>query len=206
MRFLATEVRQAAAVSRCGGASVQRRFRGAVNGDLEGKGYGATEVKIDAPSHFRDCTRSSSKKLRSTHGRIPRRYVACGRMPKCTFFEWIDEDEGLKGECASSIQRRVRCFCGDSLTLRTFGTARNPNRKFISCPNRRCKFFEWVDKDDKLGAIKIQDASRQSSSALEAVNLRIRGTMEEHAIFQAQEEKMNKLRVDIERFNVEIRQ
>ncbi|MED6139799.1 hypothetical protein PIB30_087358, partial [Stylosanthes scabra] len=37
------------------------------------------------------------------HGR---RYVAYGRMPKCTFFEWIDEDGGLKGEWAISNQRK----------------------------------------------------------------------------------------------------
>ncbi|MED6169030.1 hypothetical protein PIB30_017395 [Stylosanthes scabra] len=135
------------------------------------------------------------------HGR---RYIGCGRMPKCTF-EWIDEDEGLKGQCVSSIQRRVRCFCGDSLTLRTSGTSRNSNRRFISCPNIRCKFFEWVDKDAKLGSIKIQGTNRQSSSTLDAVNLGIRGTMEEHAILQAQERKMNSLRVDMGRFNVEIR-
>ncbi|MED6114176.1 hypothetical protein PIB30_077730 [Stylosanthes scabra] len=142
-----------------------------------------------------------SSSTMADHGR---RYVACGRMSKCTLFEWIDEDEGLKGGWAMSNQRRVRCFCGESLTLRTSGTTRNPNRRFISCPNRRCKFFELVDKDDKFGSMKLQSATgRQRPSTLDAVNL---GTMEEYAILEAQEGKINRLSVDVERLGVEIRQ
>ncbi|KAL4299956.1 hypothetical protein AHAS_Ahas17G0152700 [Arachis hypogaea] len=82
----------------------------------------------------------------ASHGR---RYVGCGRMPKCKFFEWIDDEEDEKSGWLKQKERRVRCFCGDTLILRSSNTSKNLNRRFISCPNRRYKFFEWVDGKEK---------------------------------------------------------
>ncbi|QHO52132.1 DNA topoisomerase [Arachis hypogaea] len=76
-----------------------------------------------------------------------RRFVACCKLPKCNFFEWIDRDKDVMGK-----GRRSHCFCGDLLTLRISSTVMNPNRRFISCPSRRCKFFEWFDEEDMAGA------------------------------------------------------
>ncbi|MED6170859.1 hypothetical protein PIB30_035142 [Stylosanthes scabra] len=172
--------------------------------EIEKHVWKQSKVSLLSSLRIAHCQGVSTTSREDTYVSVAKKFLLCLHQQGLTM--WIDEDEGLKGECATLIQRRVRCFCEDSLTLRTSGTARNPNRRFMSCPNRRCKFFEWVDKDDKLGSIKIQGASRQSSSTLDGVNLGIRGTMEEHAILQAQEGNMNRLSVEIERFNVEIRQ
>ncbi|KAL4320840.1 hypothetical protein AHAS_Ahas14G0050700 [Arachis hypogaea] len=83
----------------------------------------------------------------ASHGR---RYVACGRVPRCSFFEWIDNEDDMKGEWLKQKERRSRCFCGDSLILKSSNTPKNPNRRFMSCPSRRCKFFEWVDEEKKV--------------------------------------------------------
>ncbi|KAL4392147.1 hypothetical protein AHAS_Ahas03G0316000 [Arachis hypogaea] len=95
----------------------------------------------------------------ASHGR---RYVGCGRMPKCKFFEWIDDEEDEKSGWLKQKERRVRCFCGDTLILRSSSTSKNLNRRFISCPNRRCKFFEWVDgKEKKLSGEDGVNSSQQ---------------------------------------------
>ncbi|KAL4394372.1 hypothetical protein AHAS_Ahas02G0145400 [Arachis hypogaea] len=82
----------------------------------------------------------------ASHGR---RYVGCGRMSKCKFFEWIDDEEDEKSGWLKQKERRVRYFCGDILILRSSSTSKNSNRRFISCPNRRYRFFEWVDGKEK---------------------------------------------------------
>ncbi|RYR28176.1 hypothetical protein Ahy_B01g052294 [Arachis hypogaea] len=56
----------------------------------------------------------------------------------------------------SSISERVhdrkfngRCFCGLGVTLLQSGTAMNPGRWFVRCPNWKnsdCNFFAWVDE------------------------------------------------------------
>ncbi|RYQ86379.1 uncharacterized protein LOC107621272 [Arachis ipaensis] len=56
----------------------------------------------------------------------------------------------------SSISKRVhdrkfngRCFCGLGVTLLQSGTAMNPGRWFVRCPNWKnsdCNFFVWVDE------------------------------------------------------------
>ncbi|MED6133761.1 hypothetical protein PIB30_031077 [Stylosanthes scabra] len=51
-----------------------------------------------------------------------RRYVACGKVPKCGFFEWIDDEEDGKSGCKSK-EKRVQCFCGDALILQMSGNA-----------------------------------------------------------------------------------
>ncbi|MED6194262.1 hypothetical protein PIB30_026774 [Stylosanthes scabra] len=45
-----------------------------------------------------------------------RRYVACGKVPKCDFFEWIDDEE--VNSRTKLKEKRVQCFCGDVLVLR----------------------------------------------------------------------------------------
>ncbi|MED6124636.1 DNA topoisomerase 3-alpha [Stylosanthes scabra] len=139
-----------------------------------------------------------------------RRYVACGRRPKCSFFEWIDDEEEWKSGLGKQRERRVRCFCGEVLTLRTSGITRNPNRRFISCPNRRCKFFEWVDEEDeKLWSMKVHGGtSRQRSIGGDSGNL---GSQQNYDVLEAeisklesQERKMERLSVDIEKLSLEI--
>ncbi|MED6145288.1 hypothetical protein PIB30_023686 [Stylosanthes scabra] len=145
----------------------------------------------------------------SSHGK---RYVACGRKPKCNFFEWIDDNEDSKSGWASSKERRVRCFCGDSLILRTSRTIRNPNRRFISCPNRRCKFFESVDgEDNKVTFDQGLGATRKEGASTGDVCLK--GTKQDLGMFdaeigklEAQERKIEMLSVEIERLNVEFGQ
>ncbi|XP_020961029.1 uncharacterized protein LOC110263658 [Arachis ipaensis] len=124
----------------------------------------------------------------ASHGR---RYVGCGRMPKCKFFEWIDDEEDEKSGWLKQKERRVRCFCGDTLILRSSSTSKNPNRRFISCPNRRCKFFEWVDGKEKK--ISGEDAVNSSQQVL--------GRVRE---FEAQERKIDRLSVDLERLIAEV--
>ncbi|MED6134405.1 hypothetical protein PIB30_036742 [Stylosanthes scabra] len=128
-----------------------------------------------------------------------RRYVACGRMPKCSFFEWIDDKEEWKNGLAKLRGSRVRCFCGEVLTVKTSGTTRNPNRRFISCPNRRCKFFEWIEGEDGTRTT----IRKQSSIAGDAG---IIGTQHDSSEFEAQERKMERISVDMEKLKVEILQ
>ncbi|MED6123232.1 hypothetical protein PIB30_047265 [Stylosanthes scabra] len=148
-----------------------------------------------------------SSSLLSRQGR---RYVACGRRPKCSFFEWIDNDEEWKSGLGKQRERMIRCFCGKVLTLRTFWTTRNPNRRFISCPNRICKFFEWVDEEDgKLCLMKVQGGTnRQRSIGGDSGNL---GSQQNYGVLEAeisklesQERKIERLSVDIEKLNMEI--
>ncbi|MED6203826.1 hypothetical protein PIB30_003115 [Stylosanthes scabra] len=52
----------------------------------------------------------------NSHGK---RYVVCGRMPKCNLFEWIDDEEERKSGLTKPMRKRIRCFCEQTLTLRT---------------------------------------------------------------------------------------
>ncbi|RYR36567.1 hypothetical protein Ahy_A09g041533 [Arachis hypogaea] len=63
---------------------------------------------------------------------------------------------GSASVSGSSISKRVhdrkfsgRCFCGQGVTLLQSGTAMNPGRWFVHCPNWKnsdYNFFAWVDE------------------------------------------------------------
>ncbi|XP_072090658.1 uncharacterized protein [Arachis hypogaea] len=124
----------------------------------------------------------------ASHGR---RYVTCGRVPRCSFFEWIDNEDDMKGEWLK--ERRSCCFCGDSLILKSSNTPKNPNRRFMSCPSRRCKFFEWVDEEKKVRDVCLLSSEYHSGR----VDGEIRGE-------NAQERRVDRLSVDTERLKMEI--
>ncbi|MED6225571.1 hypothetical protein PIB30_094872, partial [Stylosanthes scabra] len=144
-----------------------------------------------------------SSSAASSHGR---RYVACGRMPKCRFFEWIDDDEAWKNRVAKPRGGRVRCFCGEPLTLRTFGTARNPNRMFISCPNRRCKFFEWVDGDYETKSATRTRRSVGSDAGILGTQQHSGGFEDEIRKLESQKMKMERSSVEIKKLKVDLEQ
>ncbi|MED6219170.1 hypothetical protein PIB30_033378 [Stylosanthes scabra] len=136
----------------------------------------------------------------SSHGK---RYVAYGRMPKCSFFEWIDGDEKLKNGLAKTRRRRVRCFCGELLTLRTWD-GENPNRRFISCPNRRCKFFEWVDGEDGTKCATRKQSSIGGNAGILRTRQDSGGFDVEIRKLESQERKMERLSVEMVKLKVEI--
>ncbi|MED6136903.1 hypothetical protein PIB30_060066 [Stylosanthes scabra] len=124
-----------------------------------------------------------------------RRYVACGKVPKCDFFEWIDDEE--VNSRTKLKEKRVQCFCRDALVLRMSGTILNPNRRFISCPNRRCKFFEWIDEGEKV-------CSTQQSCGSQRIKCGSQRTDPNLALMEAQERKIERLHVEVGRVCVEM--
>ncbi|MED6113558.1 hypothetical protein PIB30_071968, partial [Stylosanthes scabra] len=133
-------------------------------------------------------------------------FLCRGTHCPVNFFEWINDDEELKNGLTKPRGGRVRCFCGEPLTLRTSRMARNPNRRFISCPNRRCKFFEWVD-----GHYGTRSATRTRSSI--GGDAGILGTKQHSGGFEdeirkleSQQRKMEISSVDIEKLKVDLEQ
>ncbi|MED6193510.1 hypothetical protein PIB30_020122 [Stylosanthes scabra] len=122
-----------------------------------------------------------------------RRYVACGKVPKCGFFQWINDEEDGKSGCKSK-EKMVQCFCGDALILQMSGTALNPNRRFISCPNRSCKYFEWIDEEGNA----CSNGGNCRSQRMDADGEKI-----EHyvVLMEAQERKIERLHMEIGRIN-----
>lgn len=60
------------------------------------------------------------------------------------------KEKGSSKTC-DFIQMFPLCNCGQSASVKTSHTAKNPNRKFYSCHNNRsrgrsCNFFEWKDR------------------------------------------------------------
>ena len=41
---------------------------------------------------------------------------------------------------------RFRCDCDLSLVLATSHSVNNPERLFLKCPTRSCKFFQWINQ------------------------------------------------------------
>ncbi|MED6154014.1 hypothetical protein PIB30_107904, partial [Stylosanthes scabra] len=79
---------------------------------------------------------------------LGRRYVACGKVSKCDFFEWIDKEEDVKNE-SKAKEKRIQCFYDEALMIHIYGIVLNPNRIFISCLNRSCKYLKWIDEQGK---------------------------------------------------------
>ncbi|QHO33528.1 uncharacterized protein DS421_9g259020 [Arachis hypogaea] len=156
--------------------------------------------------HLRFCGEVVTVHHSSAVSNHDRRYVTCEKIPKCNFFEWIDDfdwievDDGAKKGWPKEKKRRVHCFCGDTLSLQISGTTKNPNRRFISCPNKRCKFFEWVDevgaRSNVSAAAAVGVVGTQNSAKLEAEMLKL----------DAQERKIERLNVEIERLIVEAKE
>ncbi|QHO08975.1 uncharacterized protein DS421_14g477290 [Arachis hypogaea] len=102
--------------------------------------------------------------------------------------------------------RRTHCFCGDLLTFRTSSTVMNPNRRFISCPSRRCKFFEWIDEEDMAGA---QSQCTQHRNQTEGCSkhggdfVRLDESMNA-ALLKAQERKIDRLNIEIGRMEASV--
>ncbi|KAL4344890.1 hypothetical protein AHAS_Ahas11G0223600 [Arachis hypogaea] len=126
-------------------------------------------------------------------GSYGRRFVACGWVPRCSFFKWIDNEDDMKSEWMKQKERRVRCFCENTLILKISGTPKNLNRRIISSLNRRCKFFDWVDEEKKVGNICLLPSQYHFGP----VESEIKDA-------NAQERRIDRLSVDIERLNVEI--
>ncbi|KAL4391318.1 hypothetical protein AHAS_Ahas03G0233100 [Arachis hypogaea] len=63
----------------------------------------------------------------------------------------------------------------------------------MSCPSRRCKFFEWVDEETKGGNVCLLASQSHSD--------RVEGEIRDE---NAQERRIDRLSVDTERLKVEI--
>ncbi|KAL4306965.1 hypothetical protein AHAS_Ahas16G0231000 [Arachis hypogaea] len=99
----------------------------------------------------------------------------------------------MKSEWLKQKERRIRCFYGDTLILRSYGISKNPNRIFISCPSRRYKFFEWVDEEKKVGDVCLL--------ALQHPFGQVEGEIRDANV---QERTIDRLSIDTEKLNVEI--
>ncbi|KAJ1395292.1 Zinc finger, GRF-type [Sesbania bispinosa] len=60
-----------------------------------------------------------------------------------------------KSASSHSVSGRRLCGCGDEIVTWTFGSVKNPGRKFYRCPNWKNKdsrqFFQWVDEEFRGG-------------------------------------------------------
>ncbi|XLR24170.1 hypothetical protein S83_052070 [Arachis hypogaea] len=102
--------------------------------------------------------------------------------------------------------RRTHCFCRDLLTLRTSSTVMNPNRRFISYPSRGCKFFEWIDEEDKAGTQSecTQQRNKTQGSSKHARDfVRLDESMNA-ALIKAQERKIDRLNIEIGRMEASV--
>ncbi|KAJ1419511.1 Zinc finger, GRF-type [Sesbania bispinosa] len=56
-----------------------------------------------------------------------------------------------KSYSSYSVSGRRLCGCGDEIVTLTYGSAKNPGRKFFRCPNWKnpssCNFFQWIDEE-----------------------------------------------------------
>jgi len=71
-------------------------------------------------------------------------YVTCGVKEVGTYLRRVEEQTH---PCYRNIDpARFRCLCSKSLVLATSHSQSNPDRLYLKCPKRTCKFFQWIDE------------------------------------------------------------
>ena len=72
-------------------------------------------------------------------------YVTCGvNEGVSAYLKRVDEQTH---PCYRNIDpARFRCLCNKSLVLATSHSQSNPDRLYLKCPKRNCKFFQWINE------------------------------------------------------------
>lgn len=71
-------------------------------------------------------------------------YVTCPADEVKEYLTRVDKQTHL---CYKKIDMaRFRCECGFSLVLSTSDSVDDPERLYLECPRRACKFFQWIDE------------------------------------------------------------
>ena len=71
-------------------------------------------------------------------------YVTCGASEVSAYLKRVDEQTH---PCYKTIDpARFRCLCNKSLVLATSHSEANPDRLYLKCPKRTCKFFQWINE------------------------------------------------------------
>ena len=71
-------------------------------------------------------------------------YVTC---PANEVSAYLKRVEKQTHPCYKEIDpARFRCECDHSLVLATSHSVNNPDRLYLKCPSRTCKFFQWINQ------------------------------------------------------------
>jgi len=71
-------------------------------------------------------------------------YVTCGVDE---LSDYLPRVQAQTHPCYNDIDpARFRCLCNKSLVLVTSRSQKNPDRLYLKCQKRNCKFFQWIDE------------------------------------------------------------
>ena len=71
-------------------------------------------------------------------------YVTCSADEVDEYLKCVDKQTHV---CYKGIHlARFRCECDLSLVLATSHSVNNPGRLYLKCPDRSCKFFQWINQ------------------------------------------------------------
>ena len=71
-------------------------------------------------------------------------YVTCSADEVDEYLKCVDKQTHM---CYKGIPlARFRCECDLSLVLATSHSVNNPGRLYLKCPDRSCKFFQWINQ------------------------------------------------------------
>ena len=71
-------------------------------------------------------------------------YVTCSADEVDEYLKCVDKQTHV---CYKGIPlARFRCECDLSLVLATSHSVNNPGRLYLKCPDRSCKFFQWINQ------------------------------------------------------------
>lgn len=80
-------------------------------------------------------------------------YVTC---PADEVKEYLTRVDKQTHPCYKKIDMaRFRCKCDLSLVLSTSHSVDNPERLYLECPRRTCKFFQWINEPPRGMAKEI---------------------------------------------------
>ena len=80
-------------------------------------------------------------------------YVTCGVDEVQDYLKRVDEQTH---PCYRNIPPdRFMCHCNKSLVLTTSRSEKNPNRLYLKCQKRNCRFFQWIDEEPRGMAANI---------------------------------------------------
>jgi len=74
-------------------------------------------------------------------------YVTCGAHEVREYLKRVSEQTHPSYDKVDPT--RFRCQCDKSLVLATSHSVHNPDRLYLKCPKRLCKFFQWIDEPPK---------------------------------------------------------
>ena len=74
-------------------------------------------------------------------------YVTCGADEVHTYLKRV---RAQTHPCYKKIDpARFRYECNKSLVLATSHSVNNPDRLYLKCPKRTCKYFQWIDEEPR---------------------------------------------------------